>query len=116
MFRRSVLMLGLVVVLSQVAAPGTAIAQMAGLGRINGVVVDEEGTPLEGVQIQTKTALGAAIGAKSNAKGDWVVPGLGKGLWEVDFTKDGYRPVKAKVTLTAELARTEPIKIMLKKP
>ena len=109
-------MLGLVVGLSQVAAPGTAIAQMAGLGRINGVVVDEGGTPIEGVQVHTKTVAGAAIEAKSNAKGDWVVPGLGKGLWEVDFTKDGYRSVKAKVTLSTELARSVPIKIMLKKP
>jgi hypothetical protein len=109
------LALGLFVLVSQVAAPFQAEAQLRGLGRLNGVVVDESGAPVEGVQIQTKTALGAAIDAKTDAKGNWVVPGLGKGLWEVDFVKDGFVRVKAKVTIEQELSRTNPIKITLKK-
>ena len=84
-------------------------------GRLNGMVVDESGAPVEGVSISTKTALGLAIDAKTDAKGNWVVPGLGKGLWEVDFAKDGFTKVKAKVTIDKELMRTEPIKITLKK-
>ena len=110
-----VFVFGLVVFASQVVAPSMAVAQVRGLGRLNGVVVDETGAPVEGVTIQTKTALGLAIDAKTDAKGNWVVPGLGKGLWEVDFQKDGFTKVKAKVTIDKELMRTEPIKITLKK-
>jgi hypothetical protein len=107
-----VVVFGFVVVASQ----ATTDAQVRGLGRLNGVVVDEAGNPIEGVTIQTKTALGAAIDAKTDAKGNWVVPGLGKGLWEVDFAKDGFTKVKAKVTVDKELMRSETIKITLKKP
>lgn len=104
------------VVLSSVLAPVSASAQVRGLGRLNGMVVDESGTAVEGVAIQTKTALGDAIDVKTDAKGNWVVPGLGKGVWEVDFVKDGFVKVKAKITVEKELMRTEPIKITLKKP
>ncbi|HEY8548753.1 MAG TPA: carboxypeptidase-like regulatory domain-containing protein [Vicinamibacterales bacterium] len=107
--------LGLVVVASQALMPAITSAQVKGLGRINGIVVDESGNPIEGVKITTKTALGAEIDAQSDAKGSWVVPGLGKGLWEVDFVKDGFTRVKAKVTIEKELSKTEPIKITLKK-
>lgn len=110
-----VFVLGLVVFTSQVVAPLPADAQLRGLGRLNGVVVDQSGAPVEGVTIQTKTVLGMAIDAKTDAKGNWVVPGLGKGLWEVDFTKDGFTKLKAKVTIDKELMRSEPIKITLKK-
>ena len=110
-----VFVFGLVVFSSQVVAPSMAVAQVRGLGRLNGMVVDESGAPVEGVSISTKTALGLAIDAKTDAKGNWVVPGLGKGLWEVDFVKDGFTKVKAKVTIDKELMRTEPIKITLKK-
>jgi hypothetical protein len=92
-----------------------ADAQVRGLGRLNGVVLDASGTPVSDVTIETKTMDGVAIKATSAADGKWVVAGLGKGLWEVDFVKDGFVRVKAKVTIATELARTEPIKITLKK-
>ena len=90
-------------------------AQVRGLGRLNGVVLDASGAPVGDVTIETKTMDGVAIKATSGADGKWVVAGLGKGLWEVDFVKDGFVRVKAKVTIATELARTEPIKITLKK-
>jgi len=110
-----VFVLGVAVFTFQVVAPVTVMGQVRGLGRLNGQVLDQSGAPVEGVTIQTKTALGDAIDAKTDAKGGWVVPGLGKGLWEVDFVKDGFIKVKAKITVEKELMRTEPIKITLKK-
>ena len=112
---RPVLAIGLLMVSLQMMSPVKASAQMPGLGRINGVVVDESGAPIEGVQIQTKTVKGGAIEAKTDAKGNWIVPGLGRGTWEVDFAKEGFRGVKAKVTIETELRRTDNIKIVLKK-
>ena len=92
-----------------------ADAQVRGLGRLNGVVLDASGAPVDGVTIETKTMDGVAIKATTAADGKWVGAGLGKGMWEVDFVKDGVVRVKAKVTIATELARTEPIKITLKK-
>ena len=109
------LVLGLAVCAAQVVVPAVADAQVRGLGRLNGVCVDESGTPIAGVTIQTRTGLGLAIDAKTDAKGNWVVAGLGKGLWEVDFAKDGFSKVKAKVTIEKELMRSDVIKITLKK-
>ena len=90
-------------------------AQVRGLGRLNGVVLDGSGSPVGDVTIETKTMDGVAIKATSSADGKWIVAGLGKGIWEVDFVKDGFVRVKAKVTIATELARTEPIKITMKK-
>ncbi len=90
-------------------------AQVRGLGRINGVVLDASGAPVADVTIETKTLDGAEIKATSGADGKWVVAGLGKGQWDVNFAKDGFTRVRAKVTIETELSRTEPIKITLKK-
>ncbi len=92
-----------------------ADAQVRGLGRINGVVLDASGSPVGDVTIETKTLDGAEIKATSSADGKWVVAGLGKGQWDVHFVKDGFTRVRAKVTIETELSRTEPIKITLKK-
>ena len=92
-----------------------ASAQAPGLGRINGFVTDQSGTPISDVQIQTRTSKGTLIEAKTGAKGDWVVAGLGRGQWDVDFVKDGFKTVRAQVTIDTELRRTEPIRITLKK-
>ena len=81
-------------------------AQVRGLGRLNGVVLDASGSPVGDVTIETKTMDGVAIKATSSADGKWIVAGLGKGIWEVDFVKDGFVRVKAKVTIATELART----------
>ena len=92
-----------------------ADAQVRGLGRINGVVLDATGAPVADVTIETKTLDGVDIKATSGADGKWVMAGLGKGQWDVNFAKDGFTRVRAKVTIETELSRTEPIKITLKK-
>lgn len=107
LFVAVVLMLGLV---------STAYAQLHGMGRIQGSVVDEAGAPITDVSVKaTLTGSSGSIDATSNAKGEWVIGGMAKGEWDVTFEKTGYAPRKAKVNLTVELARVPPIPVTMKK-
>lgn len=89
--------------------------QMRGLGRIDGTVVDESGAPLAGVAVKAPLMGGGAIEATTDEKGEWVVRGIGRGEWKIEFRKEGYVTVVAKVLLEREIDRVKPIKIVLKK-
>jgi hypothetical protein len=94
----------------------TAYAQLHGMGRIQGTVAEEGGAPLADVTIKA-TLPGSAgeISGTSDAKGQWIIGGMGKGEWDVVFEKPGYAPRKAKVSLAVELARVPPIAVAMKK-
>jgi Carboxypeptidase regulatory-like domain len=101
-----------VLVLSSVSA---SEAQMRGLGRINGQVVDDAGTPVADVVVRIGFTDGSKIEGKSDAKGNWAVAGLGRGEFPVSFQKDGLETKRVKVVIEKELAKTQPIKITMKK-
>ena len=107
--------LGLAVVALMLVA-STAYAQLHGMGRIQGTVAEDGGGPLADVTIKA-TLPGSAgeITGTSDAKGQWLIGGMGKGEWDVIFEKPGYAPRKAKVSLTVELARVPPIAVAMKK-
>ena len=93
-----------------------AYAQLHGMGRIQGTVADEGGAPLEGVEIKaTLPGSTGEITAKSDAKGQWIIGGMGRGDWDVVFEKAGFAPRKAKVSLQVELARVPAIAVAMKK-
>jgi len=93
----------------------TALAQSRGMGRMNGIVADEAGQPIEGVTIKAQLGDGDSIDAVSDDKGNWVIGGIARGEWTVLFTKSGYVTIRAKVLLEKELARTQPVKITMRK-
>ena len=94
----------------------TAYAQLHGMGRIQGTVAEEGGAPLPDVSIKaTLPGSSGEITGTSDAKGQWIIGGMGKGEWDVVFEKPGYAPRKAKVTLAVELARVPPIAVAMKK-
>jgi hypothetical protein len=98
------------------ATPMMSSAQFRGLGRLTGTVNDETGTPLKDVFVRaTMTGEEGVIEEKTDDKGVWAVNGLAKGEWHFTFQTPGYTPVGAKVVLQAELARINPIAIVLKK-
>ena len=97
------------------ATASVGSAQTRGMGRINGVVSDPDGKALSDVAVKTSTSAGTAIEGKTDDKGGWMLPGIGKGVWTVEFKKDGYVVLKAKVTVEQESLRSEPIKLTLKK-
>ena len=90
-------------------------SQSRGMGRMNGVVVDEGGSPVSGVTVKTTTGEGTPIEMKSDDGGKWIIGGIGRGEWHVIFAKEGFVARQVKVVLEKELERTEPIKITLKR-
>jgi hypothetical protein len=98
-----------------VAASAAPQAQMRGLGRINGMVADDSGAPVEDVVIKIGFTDGSKIEAKSDAKGNWSLAGLGRGEFPVSFEKGGFETKRVKVVIEKELAKTQPIKITIKK-
>jgi hypothetical protein len=93
----------------------TADAQMRGIGRINGFVVDDGGAPIEGVTVRTATSGGDLIEAQTDAKGKWTLPGIGRGEWLVTALKPGFTAKRLKVVVEREIDRTQDIKITLPK-
>jgi hypothetical protein len=107
--------LGFMVAASVCATAESGLAQTRGMGRINGTILDQDGGAVGDVAVKTVTSAGTAIEGKTDAKGGWMLPGIGKGVWTVEFKKDGYVVLKAKVTVEQESLRSEPIKLTLKK-
>lgn len=102
-----------VAIVLMAAVPATA--QVRGMGRINGVVVDEAGEPMEGVTIRTATGGGDQIESHTDAKGKWTLTGIGRGEWHVLVVKPGYGAKKLKVIVEREIDRSQDIKITLAK-
>ena len=91
-------------------------AQFRGLGRVTGSVTDDSGAPLKDVVIRaTLTGEDGVLEDKTDPKGLWALNGMARGDWHLTFQSPGYVPVAAKVILTAELARVNPISVVLKK-
>ncbi|CAN5486661.1 hypothetical protein BH23ACI1_BH23ACI1_21780 [soil metagenome] len=111
---RRILLVGLTVSVLLVTQAAWA-QQWRGLARVNGKVVDQDGRPIEGVTV--RYFLPAAEGGsetKSNRRGEWVVSGISSGIWQLDFTKEGYESRHVTVPIS-EHSRIPPMEIRLEK-
>ncbi|MGB9893231.1 MAG: carboxypeptidase-like regulatory domain-containing protein, partial [Candidatus Saccharicenans sp.] len=82
----------------------TAMAQAGrGLGRLGGVVLDEQDKPIAGAKV-TLTYIqdiggGLKLESVTNKKGEWSFIGLGTGKWSIAAEAKGYLPVSQEVTV-----------------
>jgi tetratricopeptide (TPR) repeat protein len=101
------------------ALAAVGFAQNKGNAQISGTVVDEQGQPLQDVQVRA-ARLGAGdkepISAKTNKKGEWTLKKLAPGEWTIEFSKEGagleVKTVKVKV---AEGEQPAPVAVTLGK-
>jgi tetratricopeptide (TPR) repeat protein len=95
------------------AAPGGQ--ENLGTGRVSGKVIDERKQPVEGAQIiaQSLTALSTKLDARTDAKGGFVIGGLGMGPWRFTASKSGYQNAVLDVDVH-QLRANPPIVIVLK--
>jgi len=108
--------LRLVVLCAAVMCLATAAsAQTRGMGRLQGVVLDESGNAVADVIVRTATSAGNLIETTTDASGKWTLGGVGKGEWLVTFLKPGFGPKRLRATVERELERTDPIKITMAK-
>ncbi len=70
----------------------------AQLGGLRGRVVDEEGNPLEGVEISIELVGGGrSLSAKSKSKGDYMRAGVKPGTYEITYKLEGFETGRANV-------------------
>lgn len=104
-----------VVVAIVVVGTSAADAQLRGMGRVVGTVIDESGAPVEGAKVRTATAGGDAIECETDAKGKWTLTGVGRGEWQVSLAKAGFTTKRLKVVIEREIERSQDIKVTLVK-
>jgi len=86
-----------------------------GKGRINGIVIDDKGQPLEGVLIVVESIkYKTKLQGYSDKKGNFAVAGMGTGYWRVTATKKGYSSSYVQMNVR-QLRKSPPITFTLKK-
>jgi tetratricopeptide (TPR) repeat protein len=97
-------------------APASLWAQEnLGRGRVSGNVLNEKKQPVEGAKIvaQCLIALDTKIDARTDAKGAFVIGGMGTGLWRFTAGKSGYLDATLDVDVH-QLRANPPIVLVLK--
>ena len=92
----------------------SAAAQSKGNARINGKILDDQGKPAQAVIVRAiKVGDAAGVEAKTNDKGEWNLPNLATGQWNLEFIKDGYETQRMGLEITEN--RNPPIDMKLTK-
>jgi len=96
-----------------IAVAGTAFAQLTPAGRINGKVVDAQGTPLPGVSVEAVSPklIGQAT-AVTDATGVYRLMALPSGAYEITFTLQGFKTLIRK-GIVLELSQTLALNVTL---
>jgi len=89
-----------------------------GVGRLGGVVLDENDQPIESARVVItfiqEAAGGLQMDTKTNKKGEWSFIGLGSGKWSLMASADGYAPYTQEVVVS-QLEKNPRLTIKLKK-
>lgn len=96
-----------------------ALAQAGrGVGRLGGVVLDNNDKPVAGAKLVLTYIQDAGGGLKleatTNKKGEWSFIGLGSGRWSLMVSAEGFAPVAQEVTVS-QLEKNPRITIKLQK-
>jgi len=91
----------LVLAVALLGSATAADAQME-LGVMQGTIIDEQGKPLDGVEVKLRDLeRGREYSMKSDKSGRFYRRGLQAVEYEMSVTKEGYQPIKDKVKLVA---------------
>lgn len=96
-----------------------ALAQAGrGVGRLGGVVLDNNDKPVVGARLVLTYVQDAGGGLKleatTNKKGEWSFIGLGSGRWSLMVSAEGFAPATQEVTVS-QLEKNPRITIKLQK-
>ena len=93
-----------------------AVAQdYKGKGRVQGIVTDEQGKPIEGVKVKLFSVRASqGFSTVTDSQGVWKANWIRSGQWNVDFEKVGYAPKKISMQIS-EFKRNPDIEVALKK-
>jgi tetratricopeptide (TPR) repeat protein len=86
-----------------------------GQGRIPGIVLDEQGHPIDGVRVKLSSpAWGGGFETKTGKDGRWLGAWMRSGLWNIDFDKIGYAPLHKSLQMN-QFEKYKEMKAVLKK-
>lgn len=106
----------LLILLSAVLIVSASAQAGRGKGRLRGKVVDSEGDPIPSAKIVVEFLENQEfkMETETDNKGEWIVFGLGTGMWRVTASAEGFIPVYTDVYVR-QLERNKPITLTLKK-
>ena len=106
----------LIIALCALSAASILSAQdWKGQGRIPGLVVDEQGNPIEGVRVKLFCPKWAGgFETKTGKDGKWIGAWLRTGLWNIDFDKLGYLPAHKSLQMN-QFEKYKEMKVVMKK-
>ena len=102
-----------VVALIILSTAGLMFAQLTPIGRINGKVVDQQGSPLPGVTVEADSPrlIGKAV-AVTDGDGVYRLMALASGTYEITFTLPGFKTLVRK-GIVLELSQTLALNVTL---
>ena len=85
-----------------------------GRGRVDGIVTNDKGEPVEGATVKLSWGRSGGGGPeqKTDKKGKWAAGGIAGGPWNVDVEAPGYKAKKIQVSLS-EAGRNETVQLQL---
>lgn len=109
--KRATLIFGLIILFS-----ASSFSQdYMGKARTQGLVLDEEGNPIEGVRVKlTWVRTNSSLEKTTDSKGEWKASWIRGGDWNIDFEKMGYIP-KNISTIFSEVGKNPTITITMEK-
>ncbi|MDH4219712.1 MAG: tetratricopeptide repeat protein [Candidatus Aminicenantes bacterium] len=105
----------LVLFVLSLTVPLSFAQEQTGKGRINGIVVDEKGQPVEGALILVESLkTQTKFQGSSDESGHFAVAGMGTGYWRIIASKKGYTSSSINMNIR-QLTKNPPITFTLKK-
>ena len=101
-------------VVAVLVVPGLVRAQAEGEARIAGKVVDQQKKPVPDAIVRAQLA-GQMRQAKTNNRGEWSINNIAGGMWEIEFTKEGFAPQRITLDLKPD-QRIANVDVMLAPP
>lgn len=114
--KRARLIKAFVAILAWLVTAQYGLSQGHGQGRITGKIQAEDGTRLQKASIKAESLVykGTVFETKSDEKGEWVILGLGTGMWRVEARAEGHYGAAQEVDVK-QLERNPEINFTLKK-
>jgi len=113
---RAVLSIAAVLAAAAAIAPASLMAQdwRGGKARVDGIVKNAKGEPIEGCKVSMRWGRSTHGGPDltTDKKGRWAIFGLVGGPWDVDFNAPGYQTKKISVELQ-EGSRNDSVEVQL---
>jgi tetratricopeptide (TPR) repeat protein len=90
--------------------------QTRGEARIGGKVLDDAGKPAPNVAIKAElSGQKPPLQTKTNSKGEWSLDNIAGGMWDIEFTKEGFAPQRITLELKPD-QRISTMEVKLEKP